>query len=172
MLKLRGLYAAALLAFLPVVLTGCATIMGNETHNMPVVSTPSDATIRIVDEKGVEVFNGKTPTTITLKKSDGSYFGKKEYTVTISKSGFATQIIPVKANASGLYIGGNLLFGGFIGWFIVDPLNGKMYNINPEVAKEGDKSLTHNNTNAEGGITIMLLQDVPESMRGSLQPLN
>ena len=64
------------------------------------------------------------------------------------------------------------MFGGLIGWFIVDPLNGKMYNINPEVAKEGDKSLTHNNTNAEGGITIMLLQDVPENMRGSMKPLN
>ena len=37
-------------------ISGCATIMGNETQLMPISSTPSDASITITDEKGTEVF--------------------------------------------------------------------------------------------------------------------
>ncbi|MBX3640467.1 MAG: hypothetical protein KF888_08130 [Nitrosomonas sp.] len=57
-------------------LTGCATIMGTDSHNMPVRSSPSDATITITDETGSEVYFGKTPTTVMLKKSNGKYFGR------------------------------------------------------------------------------------------------
>jgi hypothetical protein len=29
-------------------------------------------------------------------------------------------------------VGGNIVFGGLIGWFLVDPFSGKMYNKAPE----------------------------------------
>ena len=50
------------------ILTGCATIMGTDTHNMPISSAPSDAMVLITDGKEVEIFKGNTPTTVTLKK--------------------------------------------------------------------------------------------------------
>ena len=53
---------------------GCATIVGDKTHLMPLNSTPSDATVIIVDETGTEVFKGKTPTSVTLEKSTGKYY--------------------------------------------------------------------------------------------------
>lgn len=155
--------------------TGCATIMGSDVHSMPITSTPSDAGIRITDEKGTAIFQGKTPTTVTLKKSDGSYFGKKSYSVMISKPGYETQTIPVTASANGWYIGGNILFGGLIGWLIVDPLNGKMYNLSPETINaglpEGAKS-SHNNMSKDGGVTVMLVQDVPLALRDKMKALN
>jgi hypothetical protein len=75
-------------------LSGCATIVGHPTQTIPVSSTPSDASISIVDEAGVEVFKGSTPTTVTLAKSTGHYWGKKSCTVTIAKDGFKTQSCP------------------------------------------------------------------------------
>lgn len=155
--------------------TGCATIMGSDVHNMSIASTPSDASIRITDEKGLDIFQGKTPTTITLKKSDGSYFGKKTYTVAISKAGYQTQSIPVTGSPNGWYIGGNLIFGGLIGWLIVDPLSGKMYNLSPEsinASLSSGEKLSHNNSSKDGGVTVMLVEDVPLALREQMKALN
>ncbi len=159
-------------AAVAVAIAGCATIMGSPTQLMPISSTPSDATVVITDEKGHEVFKGTTPTSVTLHKSTGSYWGKKNYVVSISKPGFDTQTIPVQASANGWYILGNFVFGGLIGWFIVDPLNGHMYTLSPEnVASslpEQKAAATHNNSATDGRIRIVLVQDVPAELRGKM----
>ncbi|OAT60926.1 hypothetical protein M993_00400 [Obesumbacterium proteus ATCC 12841] len=67
-----------------------------------------------------------------LAKSDGSYFGKKNYQITFSKADFQPVTLPIKASANGWYIGGNILFGGLIGWLVVDPFNGGMYSLSPK----------------------------------------
>jgi hypothetical protein len=154
-------------------LTGCATIMGDPTQLVPISSTPSEASIVITDEKGAEMFKGSTPTTVTLPKSNGSYWGKKSFTVTITKPGFQDQVIPITANANGWYILGNALFGGLIGWFIVDPQSGNMYTLTPEAVNASLPGKTaHNNTGRNGDISIVLLQDVPESLRGKMQRIH
>src|SRR5688500_1581699 len=96
---------SALIAAVSFALSGCATIMGTPTQTIPIASTPSEAKVAIVDEAGVEVFVGTTPTTVTLNKSTGRYWGKKNFNVTISKPGFKAQVIPVTASANGWYIG-------------------------------------------------------------------
>ena len=165
---------AAVLSLL-VAVSGCATIVGSPTHLMPISSTPNDATILITDEKGTETFKGATPTTVTLPKSDGSYWGKKSYTVKISKPGYETQTIPVTASVNGWYLGGNFIFGGLIGWFIVDPLNGNMYSLSPESINPTLSAATtasHNNTATDGGITIMLIEDIPVELRSKMERIN
>lgn len=155
-----------------IAVTGCATIVGTPTHLMPISSTPSDASIQITDEKGVEVFKGTTPTTVTLAKSNGSYWGKKSYTVVITKDGYEPQTIPVVASPNGWYIGGNFIFGGLIGWFIVDPMNGNMYSLSPEtIASTLSTKTTHNNTATDGSIAIVLIQDVPPELRDKMKPI-
>lgn len=146
--------------------------MGQPTQSIPISSTPSDAAISIVDEGGAEVFKGTTPTSVTLQKSSGGYWSKKSFKVTIAKPGFKTQIIPVEASANGWYIAGNFIFGGLIGWFIVDPLSGNMYTLSPEaVAKELASTSAHNNTKTDGSISIALLQDVPANLRSQMVPV-
>lgn len=163
---------AALAAACLAALGGCATIVGSPTQLIPISSTPSDAAIVITDEKGAEVFKGSTPTTVTLPKSNGSYWGKKSYSVTITKDGFETQTIPVTAGPNGWYIAGNFLFGGVIGWFVVDPLNGHMYTLSPEaVSATLPGKAAHNNT-GQGSIAIVLLQDVPAELRRQMKPLH
>lgn len=154
-------------------MAGCATIVGSPTHLMPIASTPSDATISITDEKGAEVFKGVTPTSVTLQKSNGSYWGKKSYTVKISKEGYEAQSIPVVASPNGWYIAGNFVFGGLIGWFIVDPLNGHMYSLSPEVISSTlSTKAAHSNKATDGGIAIMLIEDVPAALRDKMTRIN
>jgi hypothetical protein len=154
-------------------LSGCATIVGDKTQTIPISSTPSEAKILITDEKGMQVFQGLTPTSVTLNKSDGSYWGKKNFTVNITKPGYESQVIPITASANGWYIGGNLIFGGLIGWFIVDPLNGAMYTLSPEqiTSTLGEKT-AHNNSANDGSISVMLIQDVPSSIRNQMTRVN
>lgn len=156
-----------------VMLSACATIMGSPTQTMPIASTPSDAKVVITDESGMQVFSGQTPTSVTLNKSTGKYWGGKSFTVQISKPGFVTQNIPVTTSPNGWYIAGNLVFGGLIGYFIVDPLNGHMYSLSAETVNASLSSESaHNNRAPDGSIAIMLMQDVPAKLRDKLVRLN
>ena len=156
---------------LTLMLQGCATIVGDASQTMPITSTPSDAHISIKDEKGLDIYSGQTPTTVTLQKSDGSYFGGKHYTVVIEKDGYKAQTITIDAKVNGWYLGGNLVFGGLIGWLVVDPLTGKMYKLSAESVNATLPSTTASNTSNDG-IHIALLQDLSPELRGKLIPIN
>lgn len=90
---------------------GCATIMGERAQLIGVNGEPSDASVVITDEKNYTVFRGQTPVTVTLGKSDGSYWGGKSHRVEISEQAYQTQTIPVKSSPNGWYIVGNLDLG-------------------------------------------------------------
>lgn len=158
-----------------VLFTGCATIVGSKTQLMPINSSPDEADITITDESGSQMFKGKTPTAVTLEKSTGKYWGGKSYSVKISKKGFEPVTISVKSSPNGWYLAGNLIFGGLIGWFIVDPLNGAMYTLSPENLSTtlGKKTAYKDGTViSSDAISIMLLEDVPQDMRAKLQRIN
>ncbi len=161
---------ASALTLVPVALLfGCATIVGDATHTLPLASSPEGAVIEIRDEKGVEVFKGQTPTTVTLQKSDGSYWGGKKYAVTLTKEGFDPQTIEVKASPNGWYVAGNFVFGGLIGWFVVDPLNGKMYNLAPK-----EINATLGQKTAQAGVPelkFVLLRDLPAELRSKVSEI-
>jgi hypothetical protein len=160
----RFVYALLAVALL----SGCATIVGDENQLIAIASDPDLASVVIVDETGAPVFRGTTPTTVTLAKSDGSYWGKKSYTVTVTRPGYASQTIPVTASANGWYIAGNLVFGGLIGWFIVDPFSGGMYTLRPkQIESELGRQAAR-----DGGIAIVLLEDVPPALRAQMRPLD
>lgn len=148
-------------------LTGCASIVGDSEQSVTINSTPSDAAIVITDETAKRVFVGTTPTTVTLKKSDGSYFGGKTYHVEINKPGYASRKVDLTTSANGWFIGGNILFGGLIGWLVVDPFNGGMYTLSPDEvnADLGDRVAV------EGGqksLNLVMMEDVPADMKDRL----
>jgi len=153
-------------------LVGCATIFGKGgPAQLSIRSTPEGATVLVVDEAGVTAFEGNTPTVVQLVKKKG-YMKGKDYTITISKDGYQQQVIIVDTKANGWYIGGNIAFGGLIGWLIVDPLTGAMWKLDP---KEIDVTL------AEGAgadlsvpgdaVGIALLEDVPSHLRDKMVPI-
>jgi hypothetical protein len=70
-------------------------------------------------------------------------------------------------------VAGNFVFGGLIGWLVVDPLSGAMYNLEPEHIEEGETAgKGHNNKGKEGAIAIVLLEDVPQHLRDKMEPIN
>lgn len=115
-----------------VLLSGCATIVGDKTQLVQIESNPPGADFEVKDELGKVVAQGKTPQGVTLQKSTGDYFGKKQYEVIISAENAKSATFPLKSGVNGWYVGGNIIFGGLIGWLLVDPFNGAMYTLHPE----------------------------------------
>lgn len=147
---------------------GCATIIGKSgPESLNIRSAPAEANIVIVDEGGTKIFEGKTPTIVSLEKKKG-YFRGKKYTVKISKSGYAEQNITVDTKLNGWYLGGNLIFGGLIGWIIVDPATGAMWTLDTNelnVTLEASKKSKGTDSFQFG---IVLLDNVPESLRSKM----
>ncbi|RXK32931.1 hypothetical protein BBD39_09550 [Arsenophonus endosymbiont of Bemisia tabaci Asia II 3] len=113
-------------------MSGCATILGEKTQRIQINSNPSGAEFSVKDEKGSIIAQGKTPQGLTLEKSEGGYFGKKNYEITLTKEGLKPVTLPLKASANGWYVAGNFTFGGLIGGLMVDAFNGGMYTLRPE----------------------------------------
>lgn len=167
-LPLKTLIAAVALS----ALSGCATIVGEPEQTITFTTTPSKSGLVITDERGKEVFYGETPTTVTLQKSDGTYFGGKSYRIAFSKPGYDGHEITLQAKPNGWYIGGNIIAGGIIGWLVVDPWNGNMYTLGEEyvdttlrsgTAMQGDDGV---NT-----INIALYEDLTPEQKDKLAPV-
>ncbi|MEJ5073900.1 hypothetical protein WH357_16415 [Enterobacter ludwigii] len=117
-----------LVLLLPLLLAGCATIVGDNEEQVRINSVPDHVRFAISDSDGQIVASGITPQTVTLKKADGSYFGKINYTLTLAEDGYNTSITPLSTNLTPWYLFGNLIFFGVPGWLIVDPFSGAMYS--------------------------------------------
>lgn len=150
------------------VLIGCATIMGKSApETLNIRSTPEQARVIIADESGTKIFEGKTPTSLPLEKKKG-YFRGKKYIVKITKEGYAEHTVTVDTSVNGWYIGGNIIFGGLIGWLIVDPATGAMWTLDTNeinITLEASKQGAMIGPNEAG---IVLLQDVPLSLRDKM----
>ncbi|QDU70068.1 hypothetical protein [Engelhardtia mirabilis] len=121
-IKPEFLTAAALLP-----LASCASIVSKSEYAVRIDTEPTGAAIEIVDRKGERVHRGTAPTTVTLKAKAG-FFSSQSYTVNASLPGYEPEVSTLKASLDGWYVG-NILFGGLIGWLIVDPATGAMWKL-------------------------------------------
>lgn len=112
------------------IFSACATIVSHTNWPLAVQSDPSGAHVVITNRKGAQVFEGKTPTAMKLK-SGSAFFSKESYVVTLTMNGYEPKKINVECKLNGWYIG-NILFGGVIGFLIIDPATGAMYKLNTE----------------------------------------
>jgi len=107
--------------------TGCASIVIHSDWPVTFNSNPSNAEIIISNKEGKEIQRGTTPATITLPSGNG-YFSSQTYYVAVKLNGYTEQKGMLESRMNGWYVG-NLLFGGLIGFLIVDPLTGAMYKL-------------------------------------------
>ncbi|MDQ6962998.1 MAG: hypothetical protein Q9M28_10830 [Mariprofundaceae bacterium] len=148
-------------------MSGCASLMGEKTQKLSINSTPAKAEISITDETGSVVFEGQTPTSTDLEKSDGSYFGGKTYVVTLKKTGYAPHSVTLNSKVNGWYVAGNLL--NIVGWLVIDPMSGAMYTLDPT---EVSVNYTINGAkNEEGTLSIVLLEQVPSIYKDKLKAI-
>lgn len=197
MIKLSRVWKVMAVLFVPVLLISCATIVGKSgPEDFRVNSTPDQARVLITDELGAKIFEGTTPTMLKLEKKKG-YFSGKKYQVTLSKEGFKDHSVVVDTQVGGWYLAGNLVLGGLIGWLIVDPATGAMWTLNiseinamlesqplspaeqtPAAQPAPQEPVsqpvpqapsdTHTKLLQPAATTIVLLQDVPKSLRGKM----
>jgi hypothetical protein len=138
-------------------------------YNVRLDSSPNSATVQVFDRKGEEIFNGTTPTQVTLKSGAG-YFRKARYTVKYSRPGYLTKEVLIDSDVNGWYFG-NIIFGGLIGFLIVDPITGAMYkldriDLNETLAAEGRTGMV-----SEKSLRILEIQQVPPDIKKHLVSL-
>ena len=165
----RKIVALCLMVVFAVSSSGCATIISGGSQQISIRSNPSDANIKIYDKKGDIIVSGKTPYIATLKKGDG-YFIPNRYRIVISKSGYGEREIMVTSRMATWYLFGNFVFGGLIGYLIIDPASGAMWTLNPAEIDE-DLSDRYSLLEQDEGLTIMLSKDVPDELREHMQPV-
>ncbi len=120
--SLTLLLAIALLTF-----SGCASIVSKTSYRMPISSNPVGAKVTVMDMKGRTVHTAATPTIARLRSGAG-FFKKAGYLVKFELDGFETRTVPVHFDLNAWYFG-NVVFGGFVGLLVVDPLTGAMWKL-------------------------------------------
>lgn len=129
------------------IFTGCASIVSGGVKTLPIMSDKEGVSCEITNiGKGNKLIaQAKTPYTAVLDRHAG-YFSPAKYNVKFTKEGYLPYNRIIEASVNPWYFG-NILFGGLIGFFIVDPLTGAMWSI-----KEDD-------------ITASLYPDSPDGRR-------
>lgn len=158
------------LGAITLVAAACASIIKGSEQSVTFRSDPGEARLVVTDlREGKDIHVGSTPFTTSLKRGAG-YFKKARYKVTVEKPGYRREEIMLEGSANGWYIAGNLVFGGLIGWFIVDPATGAMWTLDPE-----DVNVILKKQGAfrprDEGLTIALRSSVPPELEGKMKPL-
>lgn len=109
-------------------LTGCASIVSKSQWPVTIQSKPAGAKCVVAKADGVAIHTGDAPMTVTLASSKG-FFSAAEYKINCQKEGYQPTEAKLEGSISGWYLGGNLLFGGLIGYLIVDPATGAMWKL-------------------------------------------
>jgi len=116
--------------------TSCASIVNDRTQTVQLQTTPWGAEVTVTDRNsGETVYSGETPAKVTLAKGDG-YFSGKDYQVEFQLDGYEPRTVDLERSLSAWYWGGNIVFGGLIGYLIVDPITGAMWNLPEELHEE------------------------------------
>jgi hypothetical protein len=123
-----------------ILLSSCASIVSKSSTNVNIQGTPG-ADVIVKDRKNNTVFQGVIPCTVNLKNAAG-YFQKGIYTFDVSK-GTEKQTQTITASMNPWYAG-NLCFGHFLGFFLIDPLTGAMYKIEQQYINFNFKANSYN----------------------------
>lgn len=162
----------ALAVPLVAVLSGCASIILGGMQELNVRSNPSEAKVTVYTAGGTVVASQNTPCVIKLKRGDG-FFQRGLYRLVVEKPGYKHFETEIRGEVNGWYIAGNIVFGGLIGWIIVDPATGAMWSLKPS---EIDATLAAQNSSfiskGRDALVIVLKEQVPEDLQSCMTLLS
>ena len=113
--------------------SGCASIVSDSTYPVMVSSEQKGTSFDVTNSDGIVVHSGETPTIIQLPASSGYFQGETYYVAFQKNEEKKTQLLD--SGIDGWYFG-NLLFGGLIGFLIVDPASGSMFDLPEYVSSD------------------------------------
>lgn len=123
---------AAVLVALGGLSVGCATIVSESEYPVDFSSHPSGADVTLRDENGRLVHRDRTPFQLTLEAHDG-YFDAMRYEARFEKNCHDPVEASLAAHLDEWYWG-NLVFGGIIGFLLLDPGTGAMWELDPSLS--------------------------------------
>jgi len=108
-------------------LVSCATIASGSHESFSVRSNPDKAQVIIKNSRDITIVESTSPFEVELSRGKG-YFSPESYTIDISKDGYIPRRFRLDSHLNGgWYLAGNVFSGNWIGWFVVDPLTGAMW---------------------------------------------
>ena len=113
---------------IPILFTGCASIVDGGPKTVRINSNPEGAKVTIFNKSGEEVTVKTTPATVSLKRSRG-FAQDEDYKLVFEKEGYYRHEIHVKSTLNGWYWG-NIFVGGLIGC-LVDMGTGACFTVSP-----------------------------------------
>lgn len=144
----------------------CASIVSKTSYPVTVDSTPRDADVIIKNRRGEQVYSGRTPALVRLKSGAG-FFTNAKYAITISKPGFTSKTVELRATLNGWYFG-NIIFGGLIGLLIVDPATGAMYRLNQLDVNETLQNEVQTAATEVPRLRIYDINEIPEAWKSKM----
>lgn len=182
---MRGFIGVVFVLFCTLI-SGCASIISDSSYPVTISSSPDGVRYTVKNtKKGYDVMSGVTPATISLSAKNG-FFSKASYMVTFQKKGYDSMTIPLKAGMDGWYVG-NILFGGILGFLIIDPATGAMWKLEDHVQvalaekSQGVEAVESHDPKEEDEIeaadgsdelTFLMIDQVPEQYRKNLVRIN
>ncbi|MDD5677054.1 MAG: PEGA domain-containing protein [Kiritimatiellae bacterium] len=148
-------------------LAGCASIILGTTQKVPVNSNPTGAKVTVYDSKNMAIGGGTTPCSLSLSRGSG-FFSSAKYRIVIEKPGYEKREVKISGSVNGWYIAGNLVFGGLIGWLILDPATGAMWSLSPDDVKASLSTASSSQLRSGNELTVMLLEQVPMDYRNKM----
>ena len=143
--------------------SGCASIISDSKYSVSIGSEPEGAEYNIIDKKGNVVYKGTTPDLTPPLKAGAGFFSAADYKVTFKKEGYEERTVALNQKLDNWYLFGNLIFGGLIGYLIVDPITGAMWEL-----KDTHVDLTTgviSDLPAKNEQRVVLLDQVPQELR-------
>jgi len=111
--------------------SGCASIVSKSQYPVYMKSDPTGAKVTVKNELGTQVHKCTTPSTVTLSAKSG-FFSSANYSFEFEKEGYYPGVSSLSGQMDSWYIG-NILFGGLIGFLLVDPATGAMWRLDDTV---------------------------------------
>lgn len=152
------------LGLVVILLSSCASIVSKSSYPLNINSNPAQADIVIKKSNGSIVYQGNTPAVVELKSGE-KFFKRASYTVTFTKEGYGTMVMPVEFKVDGWYWG-NFIFGGWLGFFIIDPATGAMYKLKESYINGVLKSTT---AEASNELMIYDINDISEDWKSNME---
>jgi len=148
---------------------GCATISSDSIYPVSINSSPEGARFEITNESGMKIHSGRTPAMVTLNAAAG-FFDGALYRVKFTKDGFEERSATIDSQIDGWYFA-NLLFGGIIGFLIIDPATGAMYKL-PKFLSVSLSEKLPKSSGMDRQLKILSINDIPSIYRNKLIPIN
>jgi hypothetical protein len=104
----------------------CASIVNGPSQRVSIRSNQDSLDVKIYDASNMMVTQVQAPAAIDLKRGDGFFRGAKYRLEAGDQNSY------IDSNISMWYLLGNIMFGGVLGYLVIDPLTGGMYTLSPE----------------------------------------